>query len=65
MLVQVGTREVLLSDSVRLAGLAGVDVTLDVWEGMWHVWQDHPTLPEADLATREIGEFFRHHLGVK
>ncbi len=68
MLIQVGTREVLLSDSVRLARLArlaGVDVTLDVWEGMWHVWQDHPTLPEADLATREIGEFFRHHLGVK
>jgi len=66
-LIQVGTRERLLSDSVRLtrrARLAGVDVTLDVWDGMWHVWQDNPTIPEAGLATREIGKFFRRHLNV-
>jgi hypothetical protein len=31
---------------------------------MWHVWQDNPTIPEAGLATREIGEFFRRHLDV-
>jgi len=67
ILIQVGTRERLLSDSVRLARqarLTGVDVTLDVWDGMWHVWQDNPNVPEAELATREIGRFFRHHLGV-
>jgi monoterpene epsilon-lactone hydrolase len=67
ILIQVGTRERLLSDSVRLARrsrVAGVDVTLDVWDGMWHVWQDNPSIPEADLATREIGLFFRQHLSV-
>lgn len=65
LLIQVGTRERLLSDSVRLARNArrdGVPVTLDIWEGMWHVWQDHPTIPEATAATAEIGAFFVEHL---
>lgn len=65
LLVQVGTREVLLSDSVRLARRAreaGVDVTLDVWEGMWHVWQEHPTVPEARQASAEAGRFLARHL---
>ena len=65
LLIQVGTRERLLSASVRLARRAreaGVDVTLDVWEGMWHVWQDHPTIPEAEQASKEISAFFVSHL---
>lgn len=65
LLIQVGTREVLLSDSARLARRAreaGVDVTLDVWEGMWHVWQEHPTAPEARQASAEIGRFLERHL---
>jgi acetyl esterase/lipase len=65
LLIQVGTREVLLSDSVRLARRAreaGVPVTLDVWEGMWHVWQEHPTAPEARQASDEIGRFLERQL---
>ena len=65
LLIQVGTRERLLSGSVRLARRAreaGVDVTLDVWEGMWHVWQDNPNVPEAAQASQEISEFFSRHL---
>jgi acetyl esterase/lipase len=65
LLIQVGTREVLLSDSVRLARrarAAGVDVTLDVWEGMWHVWQDHATAPEARMASEEIARFLEARL---
>jgi acetyl esterase/lipase len=65
LLIQVGTREVLLSDSVRLARRAreaGVDVTLDVWEGMWHVWQDHALAPEARQASEAIGRFLERHL---
>ncbi len=65
LLIQVGTREVLLSDSVRLARRAreaGVDVTLDVWEGMWHVWQDHATAPEAIAASEEIARFLETRL---
>lgn len=65
LLIQVGTREVLLSDAVRLARRAreaGVDVTLDVWEGMWHVWQDHAQAPEARAASEEIGRFLESRL---
>ncbi len=41
MLIHVGTDEILLSDSTRLAERAqkaGVDVTLKVWEDMYHVF---------------------------
>jgi acetyl esterase/lipase len=67
LLIQVGTREALLSDSVRLARRAreaGVDVTLDVWEGMWHVWQDNMDVPESARASTEIATFLQRHLGV-
>lgn len=66
LLIQVGTREILLSDSVRLARVArvaNVDVTLDVWDGMWHVWQGAAGVPEAEEASREIAGFLTEHLG--
>lgn len=40
--IQVGTAEILLDDSRRVAEkakAAGVDVTLDVWDDMIHTWQ--------------------------
>jgi acetyl esterase/lipase len=65
LLLQVGTAEVLLDDSTRLATHAaeqGCDVTLDVWEGMPHVFQGFaPYLPEALKAVSRIGEFIRRH----
>lgn len=65
LLIQVGSEEVLLSDSMRLAEnarLSGVEVTLDVWEGMQHVWQFAASLvPEARQAIEKIGEFIRAH----
>ena len=60
MLVQAGSREILLSDSVRLvrkARRAGVDVRFDVWDGMWHVFQTHPGAAEAEEAIAEMAEF--------
>lgn len=65
MLIQVGGREILLSDSIRLARnarTAGVDVTLDVWEGMWHVFNAYADVPETQQANSEIGGFFRRTL---
>jgi monoterpene epsilon-lactone hydrolase len=51
MLIQVGSHEILLSDSTRFADKArnaGVDVTLKIWDGMWHVFQFQVmSLPEA------------------
>ena len=42
LLIQVGTADLLLSDSERLAAAAaeaGVDVTLEIGEGLTHVYQ--------------------------
>ncbi len=67
LLLQVGTREILLSDSTRFAEKAqkaGVDVTLEVSEGLIHVWQMLPGVPEADDAVRRIGAFIGRHLSA-
>lgn len=61
MLIQVGSYEMLLSDSVLLAQKAkevGVKVRLSIYEGMFHVFQMAPlTLPECKRAWVEIGHF--------
>ena len=61
-LITTGTRDLLLSDSVRVATameLDGVDVTLRVWEGMWHVFEFYRELPEARASMAEVCEFVR------
>jgi epsilon-lactone hydrolase len=62
LLIQVGTADLLLSDSERLAAAAadaGVDVTLEVGEGLPHVYQILLGTPEAAEATERIGKFLR------
>lgn len=64
LLLQVVTREVLLSDSTRFAEravMAGTSVTLEVEDGLIHVWQMFPDLPEAHAAVARIGGFVRLH----
>jgi acetyl esterase/lipase len=63
LLIQVGTAETLLDDSVRIAErarTADVDVTLELWDDMIHVFQAFaPVLPEGQLAIEKIGEYLR------
>jgi acetyl esterase/lipase len=62
--IQVGTAEVLLDDAHRLADQAkeaGVEVTLDAWDELFHVFQLYPVLPEAGEALEKIGAFVRAH----
>ena len=62
LLVQVGTADLLLSDSERLAVAAagaGVDVTLEIGEGLPHVYPIMLGTPEAAEATERIGQFLR------
>ena len=63
LLIHVGSDEVLLDDAVQLAErarAAGVDVTLDIYERMIHVWHWFlPMLDEAQTAVEAIGRFVR------
>ncbi len=67
ILIQVGDAEVLLDDSTRLAGLAreaGVEVQVDVWDDMIHVWHLFaPILPEGRQAIAQAGDFIKKHTG--
>jgi monoterpene epsilon-lactone hydrolase len=65
ILMQVGSNEIILSDSTRFAEKAksaGVDVTLEVWKDMQHEWQYAASwLPEGRQALAKIGEFVSQH----
>jgi epsilon-lactone hydrolase len=66
LLIQVGTDELLLDDATRIAArarAAGVEVKLEVWDGMFHSWQAWGNMfPEASQARARIGEFVHAHL---
>lgn len=66
LLIQVGSSEVLLDDSVLVAQKAkeqGVEVTLEVWDHMIHVWHLFAhILPEGEQAILNIAHFVRQHL---
>src|SRR2546422_7713445 len=69
MLVQVGDCEVLLDDSTRLAErakAAGVEVTLEVWDEMIHVWHFFAAmLPEAQQAIDRVGGYVRERISAR
>jgi acetyl esterase/lipase len=63
--VQVGEDEVLVDDATRLAeqaAAAHVEVTLEVWPGMWHIFQTQPVFPEARAAFGRFATYLRRHL---
>jgi acetyl esterase/lipase len=61
ILIQVTDAEVLYSDSTRFSKAAareGVEITLQVAQGLWHDWQLYAgQMPEADLALHHIKQF--------
>jgi len=67
LLIQVGDHETLLDDSTRLAERArkaGVEVELEVWPEMIHVWHAFAALvPEGRDAIERIGAHLRKRLG--
>jgi acetyl esterase/lipase len=61
ILIQTGSDEILVDDSTRLADRcrgAGVDVTLQMFDGLWHDFQIHTgILKAADEAVAKIADF--------
>lgn len=66
LLIQVGSEETLLDDSVRFAAAAGIQrvrVTLEIWPDMihaWPLWNAKLAAGRAALAT--VGLFIRQHM---
>ncbi|MCG6497804.1 alpha/beta hydrolase [Kitasatospora sp. A2-31] len=67
VLVQVGSREVMLSDAERFVAAlrdAGCTGELEVWPGMVHVWHlHHARLDKARQAVARLGEWLRTRSG--
>ena len=64
VLIVVGTKEMLLSSSVRFyqaLEAAGQTAKLDVYEGMWHVFPQYD-LPESRVAVAKSAKFVTDHL---
>jgi acetyl esterase/lipase len=63
MFVQVGDDEILLSDSERITDAciaAGIEVELEVWPEMWHVFQVFVgNMPESRQAIDNVGRYIR------
>lgn len=66
MLMQVGTYEVLLSDTLSIAEKAkdlNVEIKLSVYEGMFHVFQmGGDLIPESKVAWEEVETFINNIL---
>ena len=66
MLIQCGGREVILDDSRKLAArarAAGVEVELDLYEEMIHVFQTYAELPDTAKALARAGAFLDKRFG--
>jgi acetyl esterase/lipase len=67
LLVHVGEQEVLCKDAIRITRLAesyGVEVRLEVFPRMWHVWQLQLALPQAIESLIDVAHFLKSHLGL-
>lgn len=64
-LVQVGSKEILLDDANRfkaLADAAGNDIELNIYPGMWHVFQMFSAwVSMAEQAILEMRDFMQRH----
>ncbi len=61
ILIQVSNHEILLDDTTRFetkAKAAGVNIEVEYWDKMVHVWQAYgPYLPEAMKAIEKMGDY--------
>ncbi|NTW71201.1 MAG: alpha/beta hydrolase [Eubacteriaceae bacterium] len=66
-MIQIGTEEILYDDSIQMAKAlknCHVDVSLEIYKGMFHVWQFfYYLIPEARRAVGQIGVFVERIAG--
>jgi acetyl esterase/lipase len=67
LLVHAGEDEILREDAIRIANRAesmGVDVRLEIYPRMWHVWQLYLALPQAVQSLDDVAQFLTSHIRV-
>ncbi len=65
LLIHAGEDEILRADALRvteLARAAGVDVRLEIYPRMWHVWQLTLAMPQSIQSLDDIAGFLKAHL---
>ena len=61
-MVHAGSLEMLRDDASRLgdrAADAGVPVSVEIYDGMQHVFQANRYVPEAKVSLQRLGQFIR------
>ena len=58
--ISTGTRDLLMSQSILLANklkASDIFVELNIWEGLWHVFEWNIDLPESRLSLKKVSDF--------
>jgi len=62
IMVHAGSEEILRDDASRIgdrAAEAGIPVSVEIYDGMQHVFQASPYVPEARISLTRLGQFIR------
>jgi acetyl esterase/lipase len=62
IMVHAGSREILRDDASRLgdrAADANIPVSVEIYDGMEHLFQGNPAVPEAKVSLQRLGQFVR------
>jgi epsilon-lactone hydrolase len=68
IMVHAGSREILRDDASKigeLAAAANVPISVEIYDGMHHVFQSHPLAPDAKVSLGRMGQFVRSHTPEK
>ena len=66
-MVHAGATEILRDDASKLgdrAAEAGVSVSVEIYDGMGHLFQTDPKLNEAKVSFARLGQFIRSRTAV-
>lgn len=66
LMIHAGGHEILKDDASRLgdkAAEANVPISVEVYDGMQHVFQGNPELQEAKVSLQRLGQFIRQRAG--
>ena len=64
-LISTGTRDLLFSQSVKLASAMRekrISIDLRIWEGLWHVFEWDRSLPESETSLEQIAYFLKKNM---